>query len=78
MVLKGSTPAGYGRWLESAARRAPSTGGGESLVFVNAWNEWGEGCHLEPCQRWGRSYLEAHRAAMTAVDTAEEPLRARR
>ncbi len=78
VVLKGSTPAGYGRWLQSAAGHAPRTPGGESLVFVNAWNEWGEGCHLEPCQRWGRSYLEAHRAALAAVDAAEEPLRARR
>jgi hypothetical protein len=34
---------------------------------VNAWNEWGEGCHLEPCERWGRGYLEAHRDVMSSV-----------
>lgn len=77
VVLKHSTPEGYGRWLRAAAGAAPSTPGGDALVFTNAWNEWGEGCHLEPCQRWGRAYLEAHRDAMAAVRAAGEPVEAR-
>jgi lipopolysaccharide biosynthesis protein len=30
----------------------------ERIVFINAWNEWGEGNHLEPCHRFGTSFLE--------------------
>jgi lipopolysaccharide biosynthesis protein len=62
-ILQGSTPEEYQRWLTHTIRQAASgcsnTTADQSIVFINAWNEWGEGNHLEPCQKWGRSYLEA-------------------
>jgi lipopolysaccharide biosynthesis protein len=63
VALIDGSPELYREWVEWASEHAPGTPGGESLVFVNAWNEWAEGAHLEPCRDLGIAYLEAHRDA---------------
>jgi Glycosyltransferase WbsX len=68
LILGGACPEKYAEWLEIAIDRSTPLATGEKLVFVNAWNEWGEGNHLEPCQRWGRAYLEATRAVVERRD----------
>jgi lipopolysaccharide biosynthesis protein len=58
-VFLNSTPELYGSWLESSIKK--SIAAGNQFLFINAWNEWAEGNHLEPCQKWGTGYLEATR-----------------
>lgn len=58
IIYEGSTPKVYEHWLQTVCERE-IRGNGPGLIFLNAWNEWGEGCHLEPDQRYGRGYLEA-------------------
>ena len=61
-----ATPANYEYWLsESISQTRRDYPGEERFVFVNAWNEWAEGCHLEPDQRFGRQFLEATFRAKT-------------
>ena len=64
IVLRGSTPERYEAWLRTTVERFDPPGPDENFVFLNAWNEWGEGNHLEPDQRWGRAYLEATRRVL--------------
>jgi len=40
--------------------------GDERLLFINAWNEWAEGTHLEPDTGYGHRWLEALRDALLA------------
>ena len=61
IVLRDSNPDLYGRWLRATVDAFRPFGPDEDLVFLNAWNEWAEGNHLEPSRRWGRAYLEATR-----------------
>jgi lipopolysaccharide biosynthesis protein len=59
-VFVGSSPELFGYWVERMAAQTRERHAGDArLMFVNAWNEWGEGCHLEPDERYGRQYLEA-------------------
>ncbi|OGT82684.1 MAG: glycosyl hydrolase [Gammaproteobacteria bacterium RIFCSPLOWO2_02_FULL_61_13] len=64
-LFVGSSPEIYQAWLrEAVGRTRNKAAGDERVVFINAWNEWGEGCHLEPDLHYGRQYLEATRAAL--------------
>lgn len=62
-IFMGSTPDLYETWLRTSVAKVESSGS-PPFVFINAWNEWGEGNHLEPCQKWGRAFLEATRRAL--------------
>ena len=61
-----SSPDLYGHWLGRTIQRMPEFKLPEPFLFINAWNEWAEGNHLEPDLRWQTSYLEATRRCLQA------------
>jgi len=63
-----STPYAYKYWLLEACRFAMRNPDPEKrLVFINAWNEWGEGAYLEPDRRFGYAYLQATADALRSL-----------
>lgn len=67
-ILDGSTPEEFERWLRYIVKNFKPFSRDENLVFINAWNEWGEGNHLEPCKKWGFSYLEVVKKVFQEVN----------
>lgn len=63
-LFEGANPETYKKWLEHILWQYQKINCRNKFVFINAWNEWAEGNHLEPCQRWGLKYLEATKAAL--------------
>ncbi len=78
-----STPDLYRRWLLKAARfTLQESNPDKRLLFINAWNEWAEGAHLEPDRRYGYAYLQSTADALKEIESIKivtpEPVDAQR
>ena len=53
------------RWVLAIADRARKDFDEEErFVFVNAWNEWGEGTYLEPDEKYGYAHQHGSQSAV--------------
>ena len=58
MAFIKSSPNLFAKWLDYIMTIFKPYSIEEDFIFINAWNEWAEGNHLEPDQKWGNAYLE--------------------
>jgi lipopolysaccharide biosynthesis protein len=71
IVFVNATPGAFEAGLRTAIASVREEPLQRRLVFLNAWNEWGEGNHLEPDRRHGRAYLDATRRALASSLTGQ-------
>ena len=55
VIYNNATPEAWGKLLDYVVNEM---GYDEDILFIKAWNEWGEGNYLEPDLKYGRGYLE--------------------
>jgi Glycosyltransferase WbsX len=66
LIFHHSDPARYEYWLRGlVSYTRQNLVGDQRIIFVNAWNEWAEGAHLEPDLKYGAAYLDATLRAMS-------------
>jgi lipopolysaccharide biosynthesis protein len=63
-IIQNEFPDLYKRLLKDCISKVKRYPDEEQIVFINGWNEWAEGCHLEPDKKFGHAFLKATLCAM--------------
>jgi len=66
-IIQNNNPQVYCAWLRDSLLKVSTYPQNERIVFINAWNEWAEGCHLEPDRKHGHAFLQATRQAIDSA-----------
>jgi hypothetical protein len=59
LILHDNSPVYFEEWYKKVINDFKPFSSEENLVFINAWNEWAEGNHLEPCNKYGLGFLNS-------------------
>ena len=67
LIFKNSTPKYWEELCTDTFQTRAALPENENVVFIKAWNEWGEGNYLEPDLQFGRGYLQALKMAYLSI-----------
>lgn len=74
MIIRGLHPGTFKVWLNDIIAESKQIHlKSNDIVFINSWNEWAEGSHLEPDLRYGYAYLQAVKEVL-GVETVGEKI----
>ena len=68
-VVEGSTSELFKEYFKSSLKYSLQEQ--KEFLFINAWNEWGEGMYLEPDTQYNYKYLEAIRDAKNELEAEQ-------
>jgi len=74
-IYQGATPELFRGWIERLIAARKPFQNTRPPIFVNAWNEWAEGAHLEPCSVFGHGFLQAIHDGVTAASSVTRSTR---
>ena len=66
IVMRNFNGEAFEAGIRAQLRKAQQSNA--EFVFINAWNEWGEGAYLEPDEQRGTFFLDAIRNAVAEIE----------
>ena len=63
-IVTGTSPEKFQHYTEQAIRLIANKQPEHQILFLKAWNEWGEGDYVEPDEKFGHGWLQAIRNAI--------------
>lgn len=64
IIIVNSLPKYFGELCSKIFGRLKNRNQEENLIFIKAWNEWGEGNYMEPDLKYGQGYIEELKKAV--------------
>lgn len=61
VIYYNSTPKKFAIAIRNAISCVENRAFDKRLIFLNAWNEWGEGAYMEPDLKYGKEYIKVLR-----------------
>lgn len=62
-IMVNTDPESWGKFAQKVFEVCDNRPSSENLVFVKAWNEWGEGNYMEPDLKYGLGFIDELRKA---------------